>query len=100
MIQHTVDRACIGYCFSYGNYEPSSLQFRVRARAGNPFVLANFNDASATERGEYVVQPKDLPVFQIYECDGDRTADLCMHLLVAGEKNGDPPVAIHSRTHP
>lgn len=92
MIQHTVDRACIGYCFSYGNYEPSSLQFRVRARAGNPFVLTNFNDASATERGEYLVQPNDLPVFEIYECDSDRTANLCMRLLTAGEKNGAAPV--------
>jgi len=30
-IAHSVDRACIGHCFSYSNYEPSSGQFRVRA---------------------------------------------------------------------
>jgi len=32
---HLVDRACVGRCFSYSNYEPSSGQFRVRALPGN-----------------------------------------------------------------
>ena len=89
MIQHTVDRACIGYCFSYGNYEPSSLQFRLRAQPGNPYVLANFDRASATERGEYIVQPGDLPVYEIYECSGN-SSELCMRELSAGENNGAP----------
>ena len=92
MIQHTIDRACIGYCFSYGNYEPSSLQFRTRVSADNPYVLSVFDSASATERGEYVVQPRDLPVYQIYECNGSST-ELCMGALKAGEKNGAPALA-------
>ena len=29
-IVHMVDRACIGKCFSFQNYEPPSQQFRVR----------------------------------------------------------------------
>jgi len=34
------ERACIGHCFSYENYEPSSRQFRVaRAEgAGGGFI--------------------------------------------------------------
>ena len=43
MIQHMIDRACIGYCFSYGNYEPSSGVFRVRAAPGNPYMLSDYD---------------------------------------------------------
>src|SRR5216110_2725629 len=31
-ISHACERACIGHCFSYANYEPSSGEFRVRVR--------------------------------------------------------------------
>jgi hypothetical protein len=84
LIQHILDRACIGRCFSYGNYEPSSLAFRVRARPGNRYVLTDNDEAISTEKGEYLVQPRDLPVYQIYEC-GYET--LCIAALNAGEKN-------------
>jgi hypothetical protein len=89
---HLVDRSCIGYCFSYGNYEPSSAAFRVRAEPGNRIVLADFDSADAAALGEYVVQPGDLPVFQIYQCSLNMT-DLCMRELAAGEKNGS--VGLH-----
>jgi len=92
-IQHILDRACIGYCFSYGNYEPGSKMFRVRAVAGNPYVLANYDLAIEMERGNYEVQPADLPVWQIYECgrfDSDSpisNARFCVGALQAGERN-------------
>src|SRR5258708_40333094 len=35
---HLVDRACIGHCFTYSNYEAPSGQFRVRVMAGRPVV--------------------------------------------------------------
>ena len=38
VIEHIVDRACIGRCFSYDNYEPPSALFRVRAAPGNSIV--------------------------------------------------------------
>jgi len=84
--QHILDRACIGRCFSYGNYEPGSRDFRVRARPGNAYVLADFDQAAATEDGDYVVQPRDLPLYQVYECSDDGQK-LCIAPLRAGEKN-------------
>src|SRR5208282_486077 len=84
---HMVDRACIGYCFSYGNYEAPSKQFRVRAMPGNPLVMSEIANASAMEQGTYVVQPRDLPVYQVYQCGPDWT-DLCIRPLQAGETNG------------
>jgi len=89
LIQHILDRACIGRCFSYGNYEPSSEDFRVRAAEGNPYVLTDFDLAASTESGDYEVQPQDLPAYQVYDCndDGDK---LCIAALHAGEKNDAP----------
>jgi hypothetical protein len=85
-IQHVIDRACIGRCFSYGNYEPGAALFRVRALAGNPYVLTDYGKAVETERGKYVVRPQDLPVYQVYQCSANGR-DLCMRSLEAGERN-------------
>ena len=57
LIQHMLDRACIGYCFSYGNYEAASQQFYVRANEGNPYLMTYFGDTSDMEDGAYEVQP-------------------------------------------
>jgi hypothetical protein len=86
LIQHIVDRACIMRCFSYGNYEPSTGLFRVRATPGNPYVVSRYDDAVDAENGDYIVQPEDLPAYQIYQCSLDG-ADLCMRPLEAGEDN-------------
>jgi hypothetical protein len=86
LIQHIVDQACIGHCFSYGNYEPSTGLFRVRALPDNPYVLSDYGLAVDMENGEYTVQPEDLPVYQIYQCSLSGT-ELCIRSLAAGEDN-------------
>ena len=58
LIQHMLDRACIGYCFSYGNYEAASQQFRVRASDGNRYLMSYFGDTSDMEDGAYEVKPR------------------------------------------
>ena len=85
LVQHIADRACIGYCFSYGNYEPSS-EFRVRATPGNPYVMSDYDLVVDMEDGTYEVQPEDLPAYQLYECSPEGTK-LCIRPLVAGEEN-------------
>lgn len=86
-IGRMVDRACVGRCFSFQNYEPSTLQFRVRARTGNPIVASSVEDVDLMETGLYLVRPTDLPMHQVYQCDDRRTV-LCMRELHAGEENG------------
>jgi hypothetical protein len=85
LIQHIADRACIGYCFSYGNYEPSS-EFRVRAMPGNAYVMSDYDLVVDMEDGTYEVQPEDLPAYQLYQCSDDGTK-LCIRPLAAGEEN-------------
>jgi hypothetical protein len=91
LIQHIVDRACIGHCFSYGNYEAATQQFRIRARPGNPYVMTNDRDTAAMEDGFYAVRPEDLPAWQIYQCSLAGT-DLCIRPLSAGEDNDETGV--------
>jgi hypothetical protein len=87
-IGHLVDRACIGHCFSYANYEPSSGQFRIRVQPGSPVVSASDDDAEDMQAGEYEVQDEDLPVMEIFQCDEKDLAKLCIRDLASGEKNG------------
>jgi len=95
-IGHLVDRACIGRCFTYSNYEPSSGQFRVRAGKGSPIATDSTDDSSDMEGGSYEVQDIDLPLVQIYQCDEADPTRLCLHNLAQGETTGQmglhPPV--------
>ena len=86
LIQHIADRACVGHCFSYGNYEPGSAQFRVHATPGNPYAMSDFDPTADMEDGTYEVQPEDLPAYQLYQCSADGK-QLCIRPLVAGELN-------------
>ncbi|GAC1626878.1 MAG: hypothetical protein NVS9B13_23520 [Candidatus Acidiferrum sp.] len=87
-IGHVADRACIGHCFSYGNYEPSSGQFRIRVRPGSPIVTSSSDDTEDMGAGSYEVQEEDLPLKEIYQCDEADLTRLCLRDLAAGEKNG------------
>jgi len=64
-LTHMIDRACIGRCWSYANYEPSSGQFRVRVVGETSVVAATDMDSSGMQVGSYVVKPRDLPLVQI-----------------------------------
>jgi hypothetical protein len=87
-IVHMADRACIGKCFSYENYEPPSGQFRVRVQEDSPVASSDPDDRQDMESGEYVVKPEDLPMWEIYQCDPHDMTRLCLRPLAAGEVNG------------
>jgi len=91
-IGHSVERACIGHCFSYANYEPASGEFRVRVRKGSPVVTSSTDDAEDMASGEYEVDDTDLPLKQIYQCNEKDLTKLCIRDLEAGETNGRMPL--------
>jgi hypothetical protein len=86
---HIVDRACIYHCFSYSDYEPASRQFRIRVSSNNAMVTNLPNDSSLMQSGRYLVQPVDLPMVQICQCDEADRAKLCLRELKAGQMNGE-----------
>jgi len=85
---HVVDRACVGHCFLYSNYEPATKQFRLRVREGSPVVVSSTDDSEDMQSGFYEVQDEDLPLKEIYQCDAKDWAKLCIRDLQAGESNG------------
>ena len=89
-IHHSIERACIGRCFSFANYEPSSLQFRIRALPGGFFVTDSADKSEAMSSGDYLVQKGDLPLTSIYQCDDADFTRLCAHALREGQKAEDP----------
>jgi hypothetical protein len=89
-IYHSIDRACIGHCFSYANYEASSLQFRVRALAGNSVVTTSVDQSDDMSSGDYLIRKKDLPLISIYQCDDADFTVLCALPLREGQKTENP----------
>jgi hypothetical protein len=82
-LDHVVDRVCLGRCFSYANYEPSTAQFRVRADHDNPFVVSNYSESYHIQTGGYVVKARDLPLYRIDLC-APTSRRICVSPLRAG----------------
>jgi hypothetical protein len=87
-IGHVVDRACIGHCFTYSNYELSSRQFRLRARPGSLLATSSARDSEKMEAGDYVVRETDPPLVNIYQCNPDDFTVLCVRPLSVGDTSG------------
>lgn len=95
IFEHIVDRACIGRCFSYTNYEPSSGQFRVRANPGNSIVTADPPNDLDDESEAAQVKALDPPVYEIVWCAASSASaagpgasqKLCTRELTAAELN-------------
>jgi hypothetical protein len=96
-VGHAVERACIGHCFSYANYEPSSGEFRVRVRKGSRVAISSTDLAEDMASGEYELDDSDLPMKQIYQCDAGDLTRLCIRDLAAGETNGRLSIKLPSR---
>jgi hypothetical protein len=83
-VGHMIDRVCIGRCFSYANYEPSTAQFRVRALGPNGLVTAHYSDSFSLQNGGYLVKATDPP---LYRLDLDRDGRLFVRTLKAGARS-------------
>ena len=82
-LAHLADRICVGRCFSYANYEPSTAQFRVRAYHENSFVVSDYGESWSIQTGGYVVKARDLPLYNIDLCEPG-SARICVAPLRAG----------------
>src|ERR1019366_1135268 len=83
-IEHIVDRACIGRCFSYDNYEPATGQFRVHAAPGNSIVITDPPDESGAGATEELVKALHPPVLEIVQCEGS-SVKICVRELSVEE---------------
>jgi hypothetical protein len=83
-LEHMIDRACLGRCYSYGNYEPQSWAFRVRAREPNRFAITDVETMVRMRTGQYVVQAREAPLYELYACREGR--EVCVRRLEAGDR--------------
>jgi len=83
-LSQVVDRSCIGHCFSYGNYEAATGQFRIRADQPNPVVASSMNVVQEIEQGRHVVTEKEAPLYAVCQCAKENPR-LCLRMLRAGE---------------
>ncbi len=74
-----LDRACIGRCISFANYEPATGQFRVRAIPGNSIVAWSETESASHQ---YFSSQPDAVLYEISQC-GQSLRDLCLDALVA-----------------
>ncbi|HWB84064.1 MAG TPA: hypothetical protein VG675_07990 [Bryobacteraceae bacterium] len=80
-LTHMIDRACVGRCFSYANYEPSTAQFRIRAVKPNRLVVSRYADSWALQMGTYILKNRDVPIYKI---DLDDSGRMVIRPLKAG----------------
>jgi hypothetical protein len=80
--RHMIDRACIGWCFSYANYEPSTKQFRVRSLRPNPFVAHTYSESWHLQIGSPAVTEHQAPIYVIVSCG----TSMCAKKLNAGDR--------------
>lgn len=81
---HMIDRACIGHCWSYGNYEPSSQAFPLRAVTRNPVVISDADRQRSLEAGTFSVEAMDLPL-HVVEYRAGRETPFTIREATAGE---------------
>jgi hypothetical protein len=84
-LPHLVDRACLGRCWSYGNYEPASGHFRLKAVKQNTIVTASVAAVGQIEAGSYTIQEADAPVYALCNCS-ESTDQICAVRLEAGQR--------------
>jgi hypothetical protein len=85
VLEHVVDAACVGRCFSWGNYEPASTQFRVRARGDNAFVVSAYSDAMHLVAGTYRAPDLPFPLWKLHPCGQSGDPRICASSVAAGE---------------
>jgi hypothetical protein len=95
--EHMIDRACIGHCWSYMNYEPASGQFRVRVRPDSQTAIASTAHLSDLRSSSAPLAATDLPLILVQPVEG-RPGEFSTQQLVAGKPL--PPLLLISPVLP
>ena len=64
-LRRVSDWACIGRCFDFANYEPSSLQFRVQATGPSRAATASIYAVQDMEEFGYRVTSEEAPLYSV-----------------------------------
>jgi len=81
---HVGDRACIGHCFSYTNYEPGTGQFRIRSRGG--IEAPSMQTVLDIERGQHIATAAEAPLYAICPGEAEEGRSLVLRKLGQGDR--------------
>jgi hypothetical protein len=81
---HLLERACVGHCFDFANYEPATGQFRIHAESGNAVVMPDFVSVASIAIGAYEIKSSYLPLYGVIRCS-QHPGDVFLRPLKAGE---------------
>jgi hypothetical protein len=70
-VHFMLERSCIGRCYAYANFEPSTGHFRVRAVAANPYVIADNLSVAELNSDRYVLHPFEEPLYVVQPCPAE-----------------------------
>ena len=84
-VAHMIDRVCVGHCYSYANYEPSTKAVPHSRHGAERIVADTYTQSWHLQLGDYLVREEDLP---LYGLDIDRDGHLRIRRLKAGAQNG------------
>lgn len=84
-VAHVADRACIGHCFSYGNDEPATGQFRIHVTGPNRVIASDMKVIQEIEEGQHIVTSAEEPLYSV--CPFEQNRDhFYLRLIHAGEQ--------------
>jgi hypothetical protein len=84
-IAHVADRACIGRCFSYGNDEPATGQFRIHVTGPNRVIASDLKVTQEIEEGQHIVTAAEDPLYSVCPFEQNRE-HFYLRLIHAGEQ--------------
>lgn len=82
-LRHMIDRVCIGRCFDFADYEPATLQFRLRAQPGNSYAMDSVDDVLEMENNQLAWRRKNIQLYRLQPCP---SAGICVSEVQPGEK--------------
>jgi hypothetical protein len=83
-LQHVAGRPCIGRCFDFADYEPSTAQFRLRALPGNAFAITDSADIDNLEHKQFIFNRADVLVYRLFPCQAGR--EICQERVTPGQR--------------
>ena len=83
-LEHVAARLCIGRCFDFADYEPTTAQFRLRARPGNSFTLTELSDIDNLEHHQLAFRGAPVAVYRLSYCPNQ--PKICVDRLSAGQQ--------------
>ncbi len=92
-LRTALDRACLGHCYNFFHYRPSTGHFRMVAVGPNPFFVWRYEEIAALNQGVFVFTDAYPPLLAVRFRDGAYRLEEVTH----GERLSREPLHLRGR---